>query len=275
MSTSELENFSPSRRWAADWVESTEVRNFIIGCILLNALTLGLETSPAVVSRIGFWLHWADLLVLGVFVIELLLKLYAFQWRFFRNPWYVFDFVIVVVALMPSSGAFAAMRTLRVLRVLRSVSMVPGLRRIATAMLQAIPGIGYTSMLLLIIYYVFAIIGIHLYQEDFPEWFGSLGSAMYTLFQIMTLESWSMGIVRPIMEIYPSAWMYFIPFLLVTTFAVMNLFIAILVDTMQNLDKLERKANHVEEITPEDTHREVLALREEIAELRELLRKPS
>lgn len=261
----------PRARLAA-WIESGPIQNLIIGLILLNALTLGLETFPAVVdSGAGPVLAAFDRLVLAVFVVEILGKLLAHGWRFFRSGWNVFDFVIVTVALLPASGPLAVLRTLRILRVLRLLSVMPRLRFIIEALLHAIPGIGAIAGLLALLFYISAVMATGLFGERFPEWFGTLGNSLYTLFQVMTLESWSMGIVRPVMDVFPYAWMFFVPFIVLATFTVLNLFIAIIVDTMQTLHE---RAEGGSEDSPEPSRAlegEIRALRQEIGELRRML----
>lgn len=200
--------------------------------IVINAVILGMETSRSIMEHYGVWLKAIDALILKIFVIEIGLRLFIYRWKFFTRPWSVFDFVVVVIALIPASEAFAALRALRVLRVLRLISVVPTMRRVIEGLLSAIPGIASVATIMLLFFYVFAVIGTHLYSDTFPEWFGTLGATMYTLFQIMTLESWSMGIVRPVMEQHPSAWAFFVIHILVTTFTMLNLFIAIIVNAM-------------------------------------------
>ncbi len=260
------------------WVESPSVQRFIVALIVLNAITLGMETSPALRASIGHWLHAFDLLALAIFVVELLLKLFAFRARFFRNAWNVFDLVVVGIALVPASGPFAVLRALRVLRVLRLVSMMPRLRFVVEALLAAVPGIASIAGLMGLIYYVFAVVATGLFGPDFPDWFGSLGKSLYSLFQIMTLESWSMGIVRPVMEVHPWAWAFFVPFILIATFTMLNLFIAIIVNTMQSLHE-EEKVETLEamrSLTAEEAaglEAEVRGLRRDVAELRSLLQE--
>jgi voltage-gated sodium channel len=228
-------------------------------------------------SRYGDVLITLDRIILGVFVLEILVKLLAFDLRFFRNPWNVFDFIIIGIALVPASGPLAVLRTLRVLRVLRLVSMMPRLRFVVEALLHALPGIGSIAMLMAVLYYVFAVMATGLFGERFPDWFGTIGLSMYTLFQVMTLESWSMGIARPVMEAYPYAWLFFVPFILLATFTILNLFIAIIVNTMQTLHdrSIKEGAEHLETALHQEgtqLEHELQALRNEILELKALLR---
>jgi voltage-gated sodium channel len=174
-----------------------------------------------------------DAVVLAIFVVEILLRLYVHRLRFFRDPWSLFDFTIVAIALVPASGPFQVLRALRILRVLRLISVVPSLRRVVAGLIAALPGMGSIIMLLAIVFYVASVMATELFGEAFPEWFGTIGASAYSLFQIMTLESWSMGIVRPVMEEFPYAWAFFVPFILMTTFVVLNLFIGVVVSAMQ------------------------------------------
>ncbi|MAT65260.1 MAG: voltage-gated sodium channel [Gammaproteobacteria bacterium] len=229
------------RARAGRWIESPRVQHAIVFLIVINAIILGLETSPAVMERVGPALRLADSLILGVFVVEIAIKLFAYRLRFFTIAWNVFDFIVVGIALIPASGPLAVLRALRVLRVLRLISMVPKLRFIVEALLHAVPGIASIAGLMLLLFYVFAVMATGLFGQQFPDWFGSIGASMYTLFQIMTLESWSMGIVRPVMELYPQAWLFFVPFILIATFTMLNLFIGIIVDTMQTMHEAEHR----------------------------------
>lgn len=234
-----------SRTTVAAFLERPLVARFLIAVILVNAVTLGLETAPAAMSRAGGVILAIDRLCLSVFVAELALRLYALGLRFFRSGWNVFDFVIVGISLLPATGGFSVLRALRILRVLRVVSVVPSLRRVVDGLGRALPGMGSVFLLIMIIYYIAAVMATKLFGASFPDWFGSLGASAYSLFQVMTLESWSMGIVRPVMEVYPYAWAFFLPFILMTTFAVMNLIVGLIVNSMQEAASEE---------TREETH---------------------
>ncbi|MFN3643181.1 MAG: ion transporter [Gemmobacter sp.] len=235
------------------WLESDRVRNAIIGVILFNAVILGLETSGTVMAAVGPVILVLDRLCLGVFVVEIALKLYARGWRFFQSGWNIFDFLIVAISLPPGSQGFSTLRALRILRVLRVVSVAPRLRRVVEGFITALPGMGSVFLLMAIIFYIGAVMATKLFSASFPEWFGSIGLSAYTLFQIMTLESWSMGIVRPVMDTYPYAWAFFVPFIMVTTFAVVNLLVGLIVNSMQ-------EAHNAEDVAKTDAYRdEVLA----------------
>lgn len=214
------------------WVEGARFQNIITALIVINGITLGLETSEAVMKVAGTALLAFDAVVLAVFVFEIAAKLAFRGAGFFRNGWNIFDFCIVGIALLPASGPLAVLRALRILRILRLMSVVPALRRVVDALLHAVPGLLSVMAIILLFFYVGAVLATKLFGDAFEPWFGTIGLSMYSLFQIMTLESWSMGIVRPVMEIYPYAWVFFIPFIVITSFAVLNLFIGIIVDAM-------------------------------------------
>jgi voltage-gated sodium channel len=264
------------RQRIGDLLDKVSVQNFVIALILLNAVLLGLETWPVAMASAGGLIIGLDRAILGVFVIELLARIHVHRAAFWRDPWSVFDFLVVAIALVPASGPFAVLRALRVLRVLRLLTMVPSMRRVVGALLAAIPGLGSIALVLLIIYYVFAVIATNLFAASHPEWFGSIGRSLYTLFQIMTLESWSMGIARPVMEHAPYAWIFFVLFILVATFTMLNLFIAIIVNAMQTFSEAEQQGakdavtaarEHIEA----DLHAEMRGLRDEVRELKAML----
>lgn len=228
------------------WIESRGPRNAIITLILINAVILGLETSPVLMERFGGVLVAINSAILAIFVAEIVIKLFAFGPRFFRSGWNLFDFFIVGIALVPASGPFDVLRALRILRVLRLLSQVQRLRMIVDSLIHALPGMGWTAALLFLIFYIFAVMGTMLFGEAFPELWGSLGRSFFTLFQVMTLESWSTGVARPMFERFPLAWTFFVPFILVSSFMVLNLFIAIIVTATNAIhadeEALERKA---------------------------------
>ncbi|OZB18546.1 MAG: voltage-gated sodium channel [Rhodobacterales bacterium 34-62-10] len=218
----------------ADWLASPVVTNFVIAVILVNAVTLGLETSEPAMAMAGPLILAIDRICLSIFVVEIILKLIAHGRNFFRSAWNIFDFVIIGIALVPASQGMSVLRALRILRVLRVISVAPSLRRVVEGFITALPGMGSVFLLMAIIFYIGSVMATKLFGASFPEWFGTLGGSAYSLFQIMTLESWSMGIVRPVMEIYPYAWAFFVPFILVTTFAVVNLLVGLVVNSMQD-----------------------------------------
>ena len=257
-------------------VESRGFNITITTVIVINAIVLGLETSPRVMASAGPLLLAIDALALWVFTIEISLKLWVHRGRFFREGWNIFDFTIVAIAWLPATGPLAVLRALRIMRVLRLLSVVPQMRSVIGALFHALPGMGSIVAVLALIFYVASVMATKLFGAAFPDWFGSIGASMYSLFQVMTLESWSMGIVRPVMEVYPGAWAFFVPFIVITSFSVLNLFIALIVNSMQSL-QAEAASNLRAEAVVAHDEREVLlqrieALTDEVRHLRSTIR---
>ena len=252
----------------AKWVESSPVQNFIIAVILLNGLVLGLETSSSMMAQFVGFLVAVDKFCLFLFLFEIALKLSAYRWSFWRSGWNWFDFIVVAIALVPGTGPWAVLRSLRILRVLRLLTVMPQLKKVVAAFIHAIPGLSGVILVMLVFFYTMAVLATNLFGDAFPDWFGSLGASLFSLFQIMTLESWSMSIVRPIMEVYPWAWAFFVPFIVVATFTILNLFIGIIVSTMQELSTLpDPKAKHA------DLKETLKRMEEDLAKLRHHLKQ--
>jgi len=267
------------RARTALWLERPRIQKILIALILLNAGILGMETSPALMRDYGVWLTLVDQAILWVFVVEIGLRLAVHRMAFFRDPWSVFDFLVVGIALVPASGPFAVLRALRVLRVLRLLTVVPSMRRVVAGLLSAIPGLISVMAVIALIFYVGAVVSTKLFSAAYPDWFGSLGASAYTLFQVMTLESWSMGIVRPVMQTHPYAWAFFIPFIMVSTFTMLNLFIAVIVNAIQSTH-IGEDGNAVapSQAVPDDAQEALLrnqigALQQEIADLKDLVQQ--
>lgn len=246
-------------------LENVRFQTFIIGVIVINAITLGFETDAGIVDTYGHLLHWFDRVALVIFTIEIVLKLIAYRLGFFRDPWNVFDFIIVGVALVPASGAFSVLRAMRILRALRLVSMVKSMRRVVAALLSALPGMGSIITLLSLVLYVSAVMGTKLFAEVSPEYFGSLGKTLFTLFQVMTMEGWA-DIARDIMVAKPWAWLFFLIFIMVSTFTVLNLFIAVVVNAMQENVAADIKAE--QEAEAAEAHDERTTMLRELRDLR-------
>ena len=236
----------PKRRdGLRELVESSAFNGFVTAVIVINAITLGLETAPSLVAKYGAILHFVDTAALWIFTAELFLKLRVYRKQFFKDGWNLFDLTIVTIAWIPAAGPLSVLRALRIMRILRLISIVPSMRKVVGALFGALPGMGSIVLVLMLVYYIAAVMATNLFGADFPDWFGTVGESMFSLFQIMTLESWSMGIVRPVMEVYPYAWLFFVPFIVVTSFTVLNLFIALIVNSMQTLK--EAAAEEIEE----------------------------
>ena len=213
-------------------VENKGFQIAILCVICLNALVFGVQTSLCARQCCGGWLNKIDLLCLAVFTVELALKIVVYNRRFCRDPWNVFDFIVVAVSFIPDCGIFSAIRLFRILRVFKLISGIRHMRIILEAIVKSVKGIMWTGLLLVLIYYVYGIIGTHLFGASFDDWFGSLGKSVYSLFQIMTLESWSMGIARPVIAVYPYAWIYFVSYILMTSFLVMNIVVGIVLTSI-------------------------------------------
>jgi len=261
-------------RWLVEWKWT---QRLIAAIICINAVTLGLETSEVAMAAAGDVLIAIDRTILLVFVVELVAKLLVYRLAFFRSGWNIFDFIIVGISLAPASGNLSILRALRILRVLRLLSVVPQMRKVVEALLTAIPGMMSIVAVLFLVFYVSSVLATKLFgthpDPNMQEWFGSIGASMYSLFQIMTLESWSMGIVRPTMEIFPWSWVFFVPFIILTSFAVLNLFIAIIVNAMQSQHETEQ-VEQTETVRSaafersEAVAEQLAALRGEVADLR-------
>lgn len=267
------------RNRALRFVEKESVQRAILALIILNAITLGLSTSTWVTERTGGLLYVLDRAVLAIFVLEISLKLFAYGWSFFRSGWNVFDMFVVGVGLVPQTQGLSALRALRVIRALRILSAVPQMRAVVQALLDALPGMGAVIVMLSVVFYVFAVMATIMFGGVFDEWFGTIGRSLYSLFQIMTLESWSMGIVRPVMEVFPYAWAFFVPFIVMSAFSVLNLFIGLLVNTMQSAVEAEseQEFERLRELVRTETDQvdahvmelqtEIRALRDEVAKM--------
>ena len=259
---------APWRLRLAEFIESGPVQRFILAAIIVNAVVLGLYIDPTILPQLDPLWRAIDLFCLGVFAVEIVIKLVAYRLGFFKSGWNVFDFLVVAIALIPGNGALSVLRTLRVLRVLRLLTVVPSLRRVVAAFIHSIPGLGAVVMVMAIFFYAAAVMAVGFFGATFPDWFGSIGKSLYTLFQVMTLESWSMGIVRPVMESHPFAWAFFVPFIIIATFTILNLFIGIIVSTMQELAMIP---------DPESPNRETIEIlsriEEDLARLRSQIGK--
>lgn len=238
------------RETARKIVENRGFESFILGLIIINAITIGIQTMP-LDEGVAYALYVFDFICLGVYIIEAILKMIAWRGDYFRDGWNIFDLTIIVLCCVPTSiipfpvQVARVFRVMRVFRVFRLISAFKEMRVIIQAIGRAIPGVGWTAFLLIIVYYVFAVIGTEMFGSTFPEWFGDLGASFYTLFQVMTLESWSMGISRPVMEAFPWAWAYFVPFVVISSFIIVNVVVGIIVDVV---DKTRSAAEEEERV---------------------------
>lgn len=267
-----------NREKVKQFVQKNSVQNFIIALIIFNSITIGMETSSAIMNSFGNVLLFIDKIILTIFVIEILLKLFAYGFGFFKSGWNIFDFSIVAIALLPASGALAVLRSLRIFRSLRLIKNVPKLRFIVESLFHSLPSLVWIFVLLALVFYVFSVIGTKLFGADYPQWFGTLATSMFSLFQIMTLEGWA-EISREIMEKYPLANIYFILFILLASYTTLNIFIAIVVNTMAEVQQKvsTEEVNKIESIIQdenEELKNDIKLLKEQILKMEEkLLRK--
>ena len=259
-------------------------QTFITTVIVLNAVTLGLDTIKVVTGagngNVGRIIGWLDVFFLSIFIVEILLRLFVQRLQYFRDGWNWFDVLVVGVAIMPTTDGLSALRTLRIMRARRLLSMIPSMRSVVSGLVHALPGMFSAMILLALIHYVFAVIGVHMFggtvyggYADGYDYFRDLGRATYTLFQIMTLESWSHGIVRPIMDVHPgpATTIYFVTYVILSAFAALNLFIGIIVnamDTLKHEEEMGQSADEMADPAQQAILAELRALREEVAALR-------
>jgi len=267
-----IEHHIAKTRWqqkVEDFVDNSIIQHAIVVLIILNAALLGLETSQDVMQAYGSELVLLDHFILGIFILELVLLIIARGTDFFKDPWSMFDFVVIAIALVPATESLSVLRALRVLRVLRLINKVESMRKVVGGLLSCLPSLASVVSLILIIFYVSAVIATNLFGQAFPELFGGMGNTAFTLFQVMTLESWSDGIARPVMEKFPYAWIFFILFILIATFVIVNLFIAVIVDSLTSGSSSEdtQAARDQSDILQS----EMQAMRQELRELKALV----
>lgn len=265
-----------TRQDIKDFVSQSWVERTIMVLIVINAITLGLETSERIMASWGSVLRFIDMIILTIFVVEIVARMYAHGAAFWRDPWSIFDFVVVGIALLPATGNLAVLRSFRIIRALRLISTVPSMRRVVSGLLRAIPGMGSVTMLLLLILYVASVMSTSLFGKDFPEFFGTIGASAFTLFQIMTLEGWP-DIARDVIKAHPTAWIFFVIYILLTSFAVLNLFIGIIVDAMQSEQvSAHDLASGVADQTEDELEaiaQQISGMRGEMADLKKLIEK--
>jgi voltage-gated sodium channel len=258
---------APRNRFAT-MIFSPLFNRFITALILFNAIIIGLETYPSIYEPNKQLFLLLDYLILAIFTIEIALKIYVQKVHFFKDNWNKFDFAIIIGSVILYQTPFVSvLRIFRVLRVMRTISSVPSLRRIVGALFMAIPTIGSVILLMSIIFYVYAVIGTTFFASVTPEYFGSIQLTLITLFQVFTLESWASGVFRPIFVEIGWSWLYFVSFIVVATFIMINLIVGEIVNNAQKLsDEIEKETKDIKEDTSE-----IQELKSEVRELKELL----
>lgn len=265
-------------------VGSRPFNGFIMAVICINAITIGLQTFD-LPEHIMNALETFDALCLGIYVAEAALKIYARRLEYFRSAWSVFDFIIIIVSFIPvGTLPFAPQiaRTLRIVRYFRTLRLVSGfghMRMIADAIGRSLPGVVWTAILLLIVHYIFAIVGIDLFRNDFPEYFGSLGVALFTLFQFATLEGWP-DVARTIMAAYPGSWVFFVSYVVIASFIVVNVVVGIIVTAVEDSHEAEcrrqaakKQAAKKSSVRQDDLRQELDALKAQIAKVEAMLER--
>lgn len=237
--------------------ESKGFNKVITAVIVINSILIGLETSESIMLSYGRIIDVIDLTILVLFSLEIFLKIFVYRLSFFKNSWNVFDFLVVAISLVPAAGSFSVFRALRIIRTLRLLRSIPKLRLIIESLIKSLPSIGWIAVLLGIVFYVFSVIGVNLFGSAYPEYFGDMSKAIFTLFQIMTLESWSSAIARPVMDGVPFSGVYFVTFILMATYTTLNIFIAIVVNTMNevSLKDLKAEEEHIKDFVSEENRK--------------------
>ncbi|GAA4224725.1 voltage-gated sodium channel [Streptosporangium album] len=223
----------PGRERIRSFLETRLFQRAVVAVIVVNAITIGCETSSYLTDRIGGLLHVVDRIALTVFAVELVARLYAYRGAFFKDPWNWFDTTVVAIALIPASGPASVLRTLRIMRALRLVATVPSMRKVVGALFAALPGMGAIIGLLVLVMYVSGVMATQLFGEIVPEYFAELPTSLFTLFQIMTGEAWP-DIAQEVMAEKPWAWVFFVGYILMASYVVLNLFIAVVVNAMDD-----------------------------------------
>ena len=226
-----------------NFIFKEKVQRFILSVIVINSITLGLQTSSSIDHSIGGLLNVLDWMAIAIFTIEILLKIMALRLKFFKDYWNIFDLVVISISYLPLTS-ITILRALRVIREFRVISSIPRLKFLVKSILNSLPSIAWILFLMFIVFYIFAIMAVNLFSENFPQFFGTLGSSLFTLFQVMTLESWSMSVARPVMKVYPYAYLFFVPFILINSFIILNVFVAVIVNGTYECVKLRRKTEN-------------------------------
>ena len=256
-------------------INSAAFQRFIIAVILVNAAILGAMTTDVSPETMRL-LYILDMICLAVFVFEIALKFAMMRFSMFRDPWNVFDFIVVAIALLPASGPLSVLRALRVLRLMRLVTVVPSMRRVVNGMFAAVPGGASVAAVLLVMYYVGAIIAVMLFRDVSPEHFGTLGTTFFTLFKMMTLEGWP-DIADDVIAESPNAWIFFVVFIILTTFTTLNLLFGIIVDAMNKTREEEEDSDRALASASDNPTKvavaKLAAMEDELKVIRKLLEK--
>ncbi|PWA09452.1 voltage-gated sodium channel [Pueribacillus theae] len=263
-------NNSKIRTMLAALINGHKFNMFITVLIIVNAILIGLETYPAVFEPNKRMFLLLDYIILIIFAIEIALKIIVERASFFKSNWNIFDFIIVLGSVILYNTPYVSvLRIFRVLRVMRAITAVPSLRRVVRALFMAIPTITSVIIVMSIIFYVYAVIGTAFYSKIAPEYFGNLQLSLITLFQVFTLESWASGVFRPIFEEIGWSWLYFVSFIIIATFIMINLIVGEIVNNAQKIsEEIEKETKEIKDDTSE-----IEDLKSDIKELKTMLKK--
>jgi len=266
-------------------IERPWFRQFIIILIVINAVVLGVLTyHRSLPNDLVVALEVFDRAVTFVFAVEILLKLFVYRVQFFRSGWNWFDFVVIGVSMLPGGAGFSVLRAMRVLRVLRLLHIIPMMKRITEALMNALPGMGAIFAVLALVTYVAAVMATNMFGDttdpDVALLFGDLPKSAYSLFQVMTMDGWRFEVVQKVIDDgNPYAWIFFMIFIFIASFAILNLFIALVVEALaseqkavlvEGLEEIEEDIDEAEGQRSEMV-RLMTSMRAEIAELKQMV----
>lgn len=257
------------------FIENSIVQYIILGIIFCNAILLGIDTIPNLPANVSVILQTLNSIITYIFIVEILIKLVAYSYTFFKDGWNVFDLIVVVGSSISSIGVLSSLRILRVLRIVRLTRVLTKLKRlqiIVQSIFQALPSIGWVALLMLVIHYIFALIGTTLFGQDFPEFFGNLARTEFTLFQVMSLEGWP-DVAREIMEIYPFASFYFVSFIIVSSFLILNMVLGVVVNSIDEITASANKESAMQDLQNDSLQNELEKLKEQIGKIEMLIQK--
>ena len=260
---------------ALHWKHTQKIITFVI---ILNAAVLGVLTNRSLTAEEVMLLEAIDKACLVIFTIELIAKLLVYRRNFWSDSWNIFDFVIVLSSIIFISSSISVIRAFRIFRLLKALAEFPELQILVSSMLKAIPSMTWALLLLFIVFYIFAVFGSTMYGDAFPDLFGDIGGSMFTLFQVMTFESWATAVARPIMAMYPYAWLYFLVFILLTAITLLNVMVGIVVEAVGTISaavKEKQAAEAAENAPPEERRADEIEaeIRQHLAQIETLLQK--
>lgn len=255
------------------FIENKWTQRFILFVIIFNSIILGMMTSTNLMNEYENLLYLLCDICVWLFTIELGIKLYAYKKEFFKDGWNIFDFIIVAISWIPTGGVFSSFRVFRILRTLRALRLITQLEKlrvIVQAIIDSIPNVSWACVLLLLIFYIFAIMGTTLFAQDFPVEFGTLGKSLFTMFQLTTLEAWP-DIARNVIDKFPFAWIYFVSFIVISSFIVMNVIVGVVVNAIGDISENVKKEKQKNSLKDSELELELYNLKEQIKKVESLI----